>query len=72
MDPPVKIPYESLWSDVSKEENGAMTGKRQEVGHLSVHFPSVNNNIGSHLLISALVFICIHASCTPSQAQMIC
>lgn len=25
LDPPVKIPYESLWSDVSKEENGAMT-----------------------------------------------
>ena len=33
LDPPVKIPYESLWSDVSKEENKAITGKCQEVGH---------------------------------------
>jgi hypothetical protein len=30
LDSPVKIPYESLWSDVSREEDGPTRGKYQE------------------------------------------
>jgi hypothetical protein len=36
LDSPVKIPYESLWSDVSREEDGPTRGKYQEAAHLSI------------------------------------
>jgi hypothetical protein len=35
LDSPVKIPYESLWSDVSREEDGPTRGKYQAAAHLS-------------------------------------
>jgi hypothetical protein len=36
LDSPVKIPYESLWSDVSGEEDGPTRGKYQQAACLSI------------------------------------